>query len=767
MMNSIKHAWSALTCIAFFIGALAPNTSAQSFFCRFPGRMFPTGSSPLAMETADIDGDNDFDLLVVNEAKSTVTILINECPAQFSHGQSISVGEGARSIAIGDLDGDGDSDFATANFDDNTISVVINNSDGTFARSIEYPAGAGTRTVAVGDLNQDGHLDIAAANAGDNNVSIFLNQGDGTYSNDNKFPAGPTARSIALGDLNGDGFIDIAVGNAAAPSVSVLINTGNADFGPPSSFAAGGNVRSVDLGDLDEDGDLDIVTANSFSNNISVLKNLSNGTFASPVNYATGQGPIFAAIGDIDNNPDLEIVSANSGDATVTVFRNSGDGTLNSHETLMVGRAPNAIVIKDFERDGRNDIAVANSIDDHVMLIRNVRFQPLVGIDQIESAQLVAEFEAVDIDGNGLDELLSTSLVTGELSIHSGLGCTNRSQQTIALAGIPTQLAIGDLNNDQMPDVAVAQNALSDIQVLFNTPAGLQAPMIIAGGLAINDLAVADVDSDGLADLITASQNVNTVSILFSLGNQVFAPPITISVDNPARIIAADIDGDADQDIIAWQQTLPGLVFAINDGIGNFQTVEVNSTAPTDLLVSDLDNNGISEILILDSGASQFIVAAFDTINGLEILKTVSTPSTPGKFRAFDYELDGLPDLVITNPNDDSVSFFRNQGSFDFQFTQTSFSGTNPIALAVGNFDCNEFLDTASVNFNDNTITLLYSQCVFLGDTNGCGPVDLLDVAPFIEILSSGEYQMVADMDRNGKVDLLDVQAFVEAVLGN
>ena len=50
---------------------------------------------------------------------------------------------------------------------------------------------------------------------------------------------------------------------------------------------------------------------------------------------------------------------------------------------------------------------------------------------------------------------------------------------------------------------------------------------------------------------------------------------------------------------------------------------------------------------------------------------------------------------------------------------------------------------------------------VVVGDLNGDGFVDLLDVQPFVDALASGVFNESADINEDGFVDLLDVQPFV------
>ena len=53
-----------------------------------------------------------------------------------------------------------------------------------------------------------------------------------------------------------------------------------------------------------------------------------------------------------------------------------------------------------------------------------------------------------------------------------------------------------------------------------------------------------------------------------------------------------------------------------------------------------------------------------------------------------------------------------------------------------------------------------------IGDVNQDGAIDLLDVAPFIALLTDGGFQVEADINEDNSVDLLDVAPFVELLTG-
>ena len=114
------------------------------------------------------------------------------------------------------------------------------------------------------------------------------------------------------------------------------------------------------------------------------------------------------------------------------------------------------------------------------------------------------------------------------------------------------------------------------------------------------------------------------------------------------------------------------------------------------------------------------------------------------------------PTDVFTVLSSNSLSgFFSNVTSGERLFTS---DGTGSFLVHYGPFSA----------FDSNSIVLTQFQNnrFLLGDLNGDGVVDLLDVQPFVDLITSGVYQIVADINSDGSVDLLDIQPFVELLVG-
>ena len=355
-------------------------------------------------------------------------------------------GTSPQSVAIGDLDGDGKADLAVANRSGNTVSVFRNTSTsgsitaGSFAAKVDLITGLQPGSVTIGDLDGDGKPDLVVTNFGNgaNTVSIFRNTstlGSISFAMKADFATSGNPISVSISDLDGDGKNDLAVTNYTYGRISVLRNTsniGNISFAAKVDFLTGTLPQSLFIGDLDEDGKPEIVVANQYSNTVSVLRNtsasgsLTVGSFAAKVDFAPGAQPVSVSIGDLDGDgkPDLAVV--NQGSNTISVFQNTAiSGVINSGSfaakvDVATGASPRSVAIGDADGDGKPDLAVANGTGNTVSILRNNSTAGALSfaakVDYPTGAQPVS-VAIGDLDGNGRPDLAVTNASGNSLSI--------------------------------------------------------------------------------------------------------------------------------------------------------------------------------------------------------------------------------------------------------------------------------------------------------------------------------------------------------------
>ena len=88
--------------------------------------------------------------------------------------------------------------------------------------------------------------------------------------------------------------------------------------------------------------------------------------------------------------------------------------------------------------------------------------------------------------------------------------------------------------------------------------------------------------------------------------------------------------------------------------------------------------------------------------------------------------------------------------------------------LAVGTVGGRVAVTTSNHELSPRSFhyALLGSPTFILGDIDQNGAVAFFDIAPFIELLNSGNFQIEGDANEDGVVDFFDIEPFIEILLG-
>jgi Ca2+-binding RTX toxin-like protein len=252
---------------------------------------FPAGDYAYIRNVADVDGDSDLDLIITNEKidltrfivfDTTISVLRNNGNGTFATPEALMTGDGSQGVTSADLDGDEDLDVVVANKGDDTLSVLRNNGNGTFATPTQLAVGDNPNDVVAADLDGDGDVDLVNDNRSESNISVLYNNGDGTfgqptYITTNQYPGLSTPT-----DLDGDGDLDltlshigftIGTGETSGTSISVLRNNGNGSFATPESFPVASAPTGLVIADLDGIRYLDIATPSFDNDGVTVYLN--------------------------------------------------------------------------------------------------------------------------------------------------------------------------------------------------------------------------------------------------------------------------------------------------------------------------------------------------------------------------------------------------------------------------------------------------------------------------------------------------------------
>ncbi|MCF7832484.1 MAG: FG-GAP-like repeat-containing protein [Candidatus Marinimicrobia bacterium] len=172
------------------------------------------GVSKGSVQLADMDGDNDLDILLTGN-KSTF-IYLNNGKGKYSE-KSNSIGKYYSSDSdLADIDGDGDMDIVIIGDtnSDETSKIYLNDGNANFTDSGESLIGLDKGCAEFTDIDLDGDPDLFLSGwDGDNGkTALYLNDGSGSFTETEiSLPDGRQS-IVDFGDVDGDGDIDIVFG---------------------------------------------------------------------------------------------------------------------------------------------------------------------------------------------------------------------------------------------------------------------------------------------------------------------------------------------------------------------------------------------------------------------------------------------------------------------------------------------------------------------------------------------------------------------------
>lgn len=330
----------------------------------------------------------------------------------------------------------------------------------TFDAPVTYPLAQEAQTIAIGDLNGDGRDDVAVT-AWPSSLYVLYQQPDGTLCSPYPLYAPNSPLAIAIGDVNGDGRKDLAVGGSNG-SILLYYEQADGTFGLPDSGWGYGLVNSLVIDDFNNDGRADIASTSAYTPTVIVQLQADDGTFALPASYWIG-GYNARCLCSLDYNSDgIRDLALLTDDATCYLA-----GTLSGN----FGK-PNcvstpwayALAAGDVTNDGRDDLAftvATNQPDAAVGVIPQSTGGVLGPVQYYPAYDFAQPLAIADLDKDGRNDIIMAhggyEAVTALYQADGGtFGQWNRYEAPYCNRYQPGGIAVGDLNSDGLPDVAVA-----------------------------------------------------------------------------------------------------------------------------------------------------------------------------------------------------------------------------------------------------------------------------------------------------------------------
>jgi hypothetical protein len=307
-------------------------------------------------------------------------------------------------------------------------------------------------------------------------------------------------------------------------------------------------------------------------------------------------------------------------------------------------------------------------------------------------------------------------------------------------------VAIGDLNADGRPDLAVANANSNYVSILLGNGNGTFASAVnsLAGNNPFS-LAIGDLNADGRPDLAVATSSNGSILLNATIPGS--APP-PVFTQQPVVGQVVEVGGTASFTSTAdfrgasptyqWRRNGTPIVDGDNIAGATTSTLTINPVRGSD--VAWYDVQAISPAC----GGGTNVTTSISTLLAVTSASPPSPSSCPASFAApafsaagtnpyaaatADLNGDDLPDVVISNGASGDLSVMLGSGDGTFQPAVQYPAGFRPSAAAVADFNGDGFPDLVTANFGTPATILLgqgdgtFSPASTIGSSGGGGGI--------------------------------------------
>jgi gliding motility-associated-like protein len=340
------------------------------------------------------------------------------------------------------------------------------------------------------------------------------------------------------------------------------------------------------------------------------------------------------------------------------------------------------------------------------------------------SVPLGATYQPISVLVNGLTGYSSKPFVVTFADGGIIDACSFAAKVDVTTGSEPYSIAIGDLDSDGKPDLAVANQISNTISVFKNisilgsiTAGSFAAKVDFITNSEPYYVGIHDLDGDGKPELIVSNNDSDNVSIYKNttttgvINVSSFAAKVDFATEeNPWNVAIDDFDLDGKPDL------------AVVNDVSNSVSVLKNQTTPGSITASSF------------APAVNFATGAF-----------------PIGIDSKDLDGDGKSDLVVTNQSDNSISILRNTSTVG-SITATSFAakvdlatGLDPYSVSIGDLNDNGKPDVVVANFSSGSLSVF-------DNISNSGSIDFLTKVDFTSGAGALDVKL-SDIDGDGKPD--------------
>ncbi len=353
----------------------------------------------------------------------------------------------------------------------------------------------------------------------------------------------------------------------------------------------------------------------------------------------------------------------------------------------------------------------------------------------------IESLHVADIDGDGLKDIIIANNSRSKINIlYNQTGKTNLTQkpkpvdisavnelppdarfriESIASEKRISSMVVADLNGDGRPDIAYYGEP-KELVVIYNQGTnGWSAPKrwpIDDGVLSPNALNTGDLNGDRLTDLTLLADNY--IYYLPQKPDHTLGEPQKIPFSGSVKAVQVlDVDGDGLSDLLLvnWEDRNP-FRFRLQEKNGELGPEVYFPMSPIRSYWADnLETNSKTEVITIAQNSGRAAVSSFnrkpaEPLSGnfrqgqLQVLPLNKTDKARRGLLWADVNHDGLPDLLVAEPENGQISIYFQQKDGTLSSAKTFPTLAGVTDLAVADWDANGNADIFMLSQDEHQV---------------------------------------------------------------
>lgn len=349
-------------------------------------------------------------------------------------------------------------------------------------------------------------------------------------------------------------------------------------------------------------------------------------------------------------------------------YRSSGTAGWANLVSYPTAAGPRRVLIGDFNADNKLDLVTVNQTGNNITLKTGLGD----GTFPSGASQNIAigagatgpsDLAMGDFNGDNRPDIVTINN-SNNISVLTNQGGTVFNASVITTTGFTTgmggSIAVGDITGDNRPDLVLGSSSTLFAQPMISMGTGqfMIGTQRAVGG-SISKLALADMNKDGKLDIITSNSSTNSVTVSIGNGSGVFGNPLNQNVGtSPSGLFVIDLDGDKSLDVVASNDQSMNVSVLKGAGTGLLDPAvnqSLGTNRPAAVAVGDLNGDGKPDIVTANSLSNTWSYLQGTTPTTYAAHATSNAGAGPSDVAIADLNGDGLQDIVLVSSGSNNV----------------------------------------------------------------------------------------------------------------